>query len=154
MKKLFLIGIFLIFAFSCGGDAGNGGVQNATPTEALKTFLKAKIEKDAETQKKVISRSSLAFLEETAKKQNTTVDRLLTDPAGMELKEVPEMRGEVISGDAATVELQNPNTGTWEKMPLVKEDGQWKIALDQAFREVMKKVNDLMKQMPSKPGEK
>lgn len=143
MKKVCLICLCLIWAAACGGLGTN------SPSSALKTFLEAKVANDAAAQKKVLSKNSLKFLEETAKKESKTVDQLLTDDAGMQLKEIPEIGKEEISGDTATVEVRNPNTGEWEKMPFVKEDGQWKMALDKAFEEAMKKVQELIDKMPS-----
>jgi hypothetical protein len=43
----------------------------------------------------------------------------------------PATRNEKIDGDRATLEVHNEAERRWDLVALVKEDGAWKIALDQ-----------------------
>ncbi|HEX8421805.1 MAG TPA: hypothetical protein VF634_00240, partial [Pyrinomonadaceae bacterium] len=53
---------------------------------------------------------------------------------GMERKPMPDKmpasRNEKINGNDATLEIQDGESGRWDTVTFVKEDGQWKIALD------------------------
>ena len=109
-----------------------------SPTEVLKIFTEATKKKDIETIKKTLSKSMMRVVEETAKKQNISVDAMLTKveaPSG-------ELKNEKIEGDTATVEIKNEAASENDLMPFVKEDGGWKIALDVFMDNVMKKMNE------------
>jgi hypothetical protein len=121
-----------------------------TPTDTLKTFTKATINKDAEGVKKTLSKGSLKMIEESAKAQNLSVDSLLLTENENSLTEVPEMKNEKITGDTATVEVENKVTKSFDVMPLVKEDGEWKLALDKFTQDLMKKLREDMKSPPQK----
>jgi hypothetical protein len=55
----------------------------------------------------------------------------------------PVTRNEKIEGDTATVEIKNETTGEFDmKIPLVREDGMWKLARDKYVEEVLKKANE------------
>ncbi len=117
-----------------------------TPTEAFKTYIKATVNKDIESLKKSLSKSSLEFIETAAKEQNKTVDELLTGGAvEKESKKIPEVRNEKIKGDTATVEYKDETMPEFIEMPLVKEDGTWKIALDKFMQDLLKKLSEEMK---------
>lgn len=114
-----------------------------TPTEAFQTYIKATVNKDIEGLKRSLSKSSLAFIEKAAKEQGKTVDEILTGGAVQnESKKIPEVRNEKITGDTATVEYKDETMPEYMEMPLVKEDGTWKIALDKFMEEVMKKLSE------------
>lgn len=119
----------------------NCSLQNDdSPTAALKTFAEAMQKKDVQVIKSTISAGSLKMFEESAQKQNTTLDEILKKNGGAGLKQIPEMRGEKIEGDRATVEVKNGATPDWDKIPLVKEDGKWKIALDEVLSDVLNRT--------------
>ena len=88
------------------------------------------------------------MMEENAKQQNSTVDELLKKDSGAPFEELPEMRNEKITGDAATVEVKDKNSEKWVTLPFVKEDGVWKVALDKFIQDAMKQMNEEMK-MPA-----
>ncbi len=113
-----------------------------SPTEVLKAFTEATKTKDAEAIKKTLSKNTMKVAEETAKKQNISVDAMLTKVENLEGKQLPEIRNEKIEGDNATVEVKNSATGEYDVMPFVKEDGSWKIALDVFMDNMMKKINE------------
>ncbi len=109
-----------------------------SPTEVLKAFTEATKKKDIETIKKTLSKSMMRVVEETAKRQNISVDEMLKKieaPTG-------ELKNEKIEGDTATVEIKNEATSETDLMPFVKDDGSWKIALDVFMDNVMKKINE------------
>ena len=116
-----------------------------SPTDVLKKFVEASKKKDVETIKQTLSSGTLKMIDESAKKQNTTLDEALKKDDGNTLKEMPETRNEQIEGDTATVEVKNPATSDWDKIPFVKEDGKWKIALDKFMQDLMKKLTEQMK---------
>lgn len=118
-----------------------------SPTETLRVFSQATINKNAGNIMATLSQGSRKMIEDSARAQNSTVEAILLTENENSLKEIPEMRNEKISGDTATVEVKNRKIGGYDKMPLVKENGEWKIALDQYVEIVKKKV---LEQMPNK----
>ena len=55
----------------------------------------------------------------------------------------------MIEGETATVEVKNNVSGEFQKIPFVKEDGVWKVALDKFLDDVMKKMKEEMNKMPA-----
>jgi hypothetical protein len=117
----------------------------SSPTSTLKAFYEAQKKKDVPAMKKTLSKSSLAMIEKGAKEQNKTVDQALTEglekPGGSTDK-MPESRNEKIDGDNATLEVQNEETKKWDKVYFVKEEGDWKLALDKTVEELMKSIGN------------
>jgi hypothetical protein len=134
--KLFIVALCALFIVACGGGAANTG-KDRTPIETLKALNEASKKKDADGIKKLLSKGTLKLLDEAAQKEKTTPDELLRREGGAPMATLPEIRGEKIEGDTAYVEIKNDITNEDEKMPLVKEDGEWKVALDK-YLEVMK----------------
>jgi hypothetical protein len=119
-------------AAACSKSAGS------TPTAVAKSFYDASKAKDVQGVKNALSKKSLAMMEAFAKMGNKTLDEALKDPdSGAKQPPAFEARNEKVTGDTATIEVKDEN-GKWQTMPFVKEDGQWKIALDQAFENAMK----------------
>lgn len=123
--------------------------QTKSPTQTLKDFVEASKKKDVAAMKSMLSKGSLELLEKTAKMQNTNVDELLKKDDDSSLKQVPETREEKIEGDKATVEAKNPVTGEYDKIPFVKEEGSWKIALDTLMNDMLQKMTEQMKNPPT-----
>src|SRR5688500_828273 len=138
INKLFIIALFAITAAACSsGEELNANLANAvnapqeantnaqhekqpeitypkdsysqaSPTDAFKTYIMATVNKDIEGLKKSLSKSSLEFIEKSAKEQNKTVDELLMGGAvENESKTVREIRNEKITGNTATVEYKH-----------------------------------------------
>lgn len=86
------------------------------------------------------------MIEKAARAQKVTSDEVLTSmsrQANAANKEgATETRNEHIEGDAATLELKNPVTGGWDKIPFVKEEGRWKIALDKFMEDILKQTEE------------
>lgn len=49
-----------------------------------------------------------------------------------------ETRNEQLEGSTAALEYKNTATGTWDKVYFVREDGSWKIALDESMKAILK----------------
>ncbi len=116
---------------------------SSSPTSTFKVFYEAQKKKDVEGMKKSLSKGSLAMMEKAAKEQNKTVDKALTEgldsPAGKSDK-MPETRNEKINGDSATLEVQDEDSKKWDTVYFVKEEGDWKIAIDKTLEEMFKKI--------------
>ncbi len=117
-----------------------------SPTEAFKTYIMATVNKDVDTLRKSLSKGSLELVEKSAKEQGKTVDEILTGGAvDNESKKVPEVKNEKINGDSATVDFKDASMPDFLTMPLVKENGTWKVALDQFQKELIEKLSREMK---------
>lgn len=114
-----------------------------SPTDAFKTYIMATVNKDLEGLKKSLSKSSLAFVEESAKEKGETIDEILMGGAVQnKSRKIPEVRNEKISGDTATIEYKDETMPEFITMPMVKEDGTWKMALDKFMEDLIKKLKE------------
>jgi len=121
------------------------------PTDTVRAFNDAVIKKDAAKIRSFLSRGSIRWVAESAKEQGRTVDEILTSDGGAPMPVEREMRNESIEGNNATVEVKNSVLESFDTMYLVKEDGNWRIALDKFQDEMMRKLNELQKDAPD-PG--
>lgn len=145
MKNYIVITIALLAIFI----SGCGTLQTArTPSDTLRALNEAAKKRDAEAIKKLLSKSTLALIEKNAAAQKTTSDDLLTREQGAPFRELPEIRAEKIEGDTATVEIKSEIIPENEKIPLVKEDGEWKVALDKYAEDVRKRYTEEMNKNP------
>ena len=123
-------------------------LKSATPTDTFKAFFEASKKKDVPGMKKTLSKGTLNMFETVANLQNKSVDDMLKEIDKDEKnkdEKMPETRNEKIDGDTATLEVKNEKTGKWDTLPFVKEDKEWKIALDKFLKETMKGIG---KEMP------
>ncbi|MGB7069322.1 MAG: hypothetical protein WBD22_07490 [Pyrinomonadaceae bacterium] len=120
-----------------------------SPTDTLKALNAASKEKNIAGIKNLLSRGTLSLIEESAKAQQQTMDELLAEDDGAPFKELPETRNEQVAADSASVEIKNTETGEFEAMPFVKEDGQWKVALDLYLKKMEEALAEDMKQPPA-----
>jgi hypothetical protein len=106
----------------------------STPTEAFEAYYEAIKAKDVNGVKKLFSKSMLTMMEEQAKRSNKTADDIMAEglkQASADVPEtMPETRNEKIDGDTATLEIKDEKKDKWETIHFVKEDGEWKLALD------------------------
>jgi hypothetical protein len=109
---------------------------SASPTATAKAFYEAAKSRDAQGIKNTMSKGSLEMMEKIAKMQNKNLDEALKEPSASPPPATFESRNEKITGDTATLEVKDEK-GNWETIPFVKEDGQWKIALDKALQQGM-----------------
>ena len=136
------------FIAGCGATAEKLGTKTRTPTETYNALMEATKKKEPAEIKKLLSRGTLTLLDQAAKDQNTTSDELLKrDNIGFE--ENPELVGEkIVSDTLAYVEIKNTITRENEQMPLVKEDGDWKVAIDLYLKELEKRFTEDMNKLP------
>lgn len=146
-KYTFIALVALVFA-------GCSMLQSApSPTDVFKAQVEAQKKKDVAAMKQNLSKGSLELIEKTAKQQNKTLDESLAAdfPMGNDQSKTYETRNETITGDTATLEVKIPQSEEWVKMPFVKEDGRWKLALDVFMKDLMQKMTEQMK-MPTSNG--
>ena len=118
-------------------------LNRSTPTATFKAFFEASKKKDVAGIKKGLSKGTIDMLDKLAKEQNKSTDDMLKDVYKEDKGEtLPETRNEKISGETATIEVKNDKTGKWETLPFVKENGEWKIALDKFLEDMMKGLSD------------
>lgn len=122
-------------------------LNRSSPTATFKAFFEASKKKDTAAMKKSLSKGTVEMFDKLAKEQNKSTDEMLKglDKDGQEEK-IPETRNEKITGDTATLEVKNEKTEKWDTLPFVKEEGEWKIALDKFITDMMiKGLGDKMK---------
>jgi Domain of unknown function (DUF4878) len=125
------------------GMSGCSMLNRSTPTATFKAFFEASRKKDVAGMKKALSKGTLEMYDKLAKEQNKSTDDLLKETDKDDKSEkMPETRNEKITGDTATLEVKNDKTGKWETLPFVKENGEWKIALDKFLEDMMKSFQD------------
>jgi hypothetical protein len=114
-----------------------------SPGEVLKQYVAASQRQDIAAMKKLLSKSSLVYIEERARPLKLTVDDVLKKETEVKLPSALETRNEKIEGATATVEVKNPATGEFDiKYPFVKENGAWKLARDRYIEEEDKKARE------------
>src|SRR5687767_4352589 len=109
-KTIFLVLLAIVFV-----GCSPAPPKEETPTDVLKKYLEAAQKKDVEAMKQTLSAGTLKMIDESAKKQGTTIEELLKKDDGTIPKEMPETRNEQIQGDTATVEVRNGATADWDK---------------------------------------
>jgi hypothetical protein len=137
-KQTLFVGAAILLALAGCKSAGS-------PTAAFKTFFDAQKRKDIPAMKQVLSKTSLAMMEASAKEQGKTLDTLIQeqlDNPASKIDKMPETRNEKINGDQATLELHNEEVQRWDTMYFVKEEGAWKIAFDRTVEEMLKKTGN------------
>lgn len=125
LVRLTSIILLLIAAAAFSGCSGES--TPATPKDTFYTYSKARKKKDLTTMKMLLSSETMKMHSQEAKAQGVTVDEIVQrETLISESQSVLKVRNEVIEGEKATLEVEN-SYGTWETVPFVFEDGQWKI---------------------------
>jgi len=109
------------------------GTTASSPTAAVKAYYQAVANKDFSTAKKYFSSRTMSKMEEGAKKLGKTVEEVLKGDRDTMAATMPEFSNEKITGDTATVDIKVQ--GQTVAMPLVKEGGEWKLALDKLLKD-------------------
>ena len=127
-----------------GGTSGGGGAAASSPMGALRAYYEAVVKRDGSTAKRYLSAGTIKIIEEDAKKAGRSFEQeFLTSvqpaPAGA-APAMPELGNEQINGDTATVEVKE--AGATMKMPMVKEGGEWKLALDKMIEDLKKALEE------------
>ncbi|MEJ7587512.1 MAG: DUF4878 domain-containing protein [Ferruginibacter sp.] len=132
MKKIFACVGFIMILYSCKNGVGG------SPKSTVASFIEASREGDLVKVKKYITRSDVGMLEigENFLAKFDPDGKGMKDKMMNEFKEKTkdarvDIKDEKIDGDNATVNVEFSHEGKSETRPfsLVKEDGQWKIAL-------------------------
>ena len=143
--KTFCILILLTAVLLAGCNSNQTTADS--PGEVLKRYVAASQKGDIQTMKSLLSKSSIAYIEEKGRPMKVTVDDVLRKETEVKLQGAIETRNEKIEGDTATVEVKNPATGEFDvKYPFVREDGAWKLARDKYIEAELKKANDEINQ--------
>lgn len=99
----------------------------STPVETFKTYIKASKNKDTRAMKALLSSATLKMHEQQAKAQNVSIDEVIKRETLLgESQTAVDYKDEKIEGDRATLQYKN-SFGSWETMPFIKENGEWKI---------------------------
>ena len=130
---------------ACGSDSAR------SPSDTFKEYVKASKKKDPTAMKILLSSATMKMHEQEAKSQNTTVDEIVKRETLLAPNQTSvDYRNEVINGDKASIQFKNAY-GSWETLPFVKEDGQWKIdkagyadQIIQQMDESNRKIDDLI----------
>jgi uncharacterized lipoprotein len=153
MKRfnLFRLLILCVLALLFAGCSSTR--EPATPVATFQTYVKAFKKKDITTMKLLLSTDTIKMHEQEAKSEGVTLDDIVKRETllGDDQKTV-EYRNEKIDGDKATLEFKN-QYGSWETLPFVHENGEWKIDkkgyLDQMMKDVEQnnqQLDDLINQ--------
>lgn len=131
---IFALALAATLTVAC--SKGGGG---ATPTDALKAYIDAASKKDVAGMKSHLSQGTLKLMEDGAKAMNKNLDDMLKDESGQMPPEAANIKysNEKITGDTATVDMTAQ--GQTATMPLVKENGDWKLALDKFIQDMKSK---------------
>ena len=111
----------------------SSGDPASSPTAALRAYYQAAMNKDIATAKKYLSAGTMRVMEEGAKKMGKSVDEAFEEGA-QTTTVMPEFGSEKITGDTATVDIKAQ--GATVTMPMVKEDGVWKLAMDKLIEDM------------------
>lgn len=121
--------------------------QPKSPIETFKSYITAAKKKDTTTMKLRLSAESIKMHEQQAKAQNVTLDDVVKQETLFnEGQKVVEFRNEKIDGEKATLEVKN-TFGTWETVPFVLEDGEWKIDKKGYADRLMQEIEQSTQQM-------
>ncbi|MBA3694864.1 MAG: nuclear transport factor 2 family protein [Acidobacteria bacterium] len=141
-----IIALVALWFIGCGGAAN--APQTVSPTDVLKTYIEASDRKDLAAVKQTFSKGTMKMYEDAAQKRQISIDEVIKDQfelaSSAELKSKLELGKETIEGDTAMVEVKDNTTGNLERIPFVKEDGVWKVALDKFMEDLMNKMREEM----------
>jgi hypothetical protein len=127
-----------IFISACAILACSSSPKATTPLEALKLYSAARKKKDVPAMRNFLSKGSIKMAEDDAKAQNRPIDEvLLNDTLFPENVSTVEYKNESKTDENATIEVKN-QFGIWDRVPFIKEDGEWKIAKEKFADEFQK----------------
>ena len=121
--------LFLSFVISVAASVPgcSGETKPDTPIESFKAYVNAVKQKDTTKMKLLLSSESIKMHEQEAKVQNITLDDVVKrETLFTEGQKTVEFRNQKIEGDKASLEVKN-SFGSWETVPFVREDDEWKI---------------------------
>lgn len=142
MKRIFvevlktngsLTAIILTLALIALSSAACKKSAGESPGATFEAFYESLKNKNVEAYKKTVSKKTLEILERRAKDLGRSLDEYIKLDMEKPTRTLPdklETRNEKIEGDKATLEVKNTEGG-WNTVPFVKEDGQWKLSLEE-----------------------
>ncbi|CAN5629568.1 hypothetical protein BH24ACI2_BH24ACI2_03960 [soil metagenome] len=116
-------------------------IKAQSPTEAYKMLYAAVKAKDINKIKQLMTKNTMSFAEYQAQLQKKTVDSILENGfmATTFAPFLPEIRDERIKDNFGAVEVYNQQENHWEDLPFIFEDGGWKLAVGDVFKNTYKK---------------
>ena|SRR5687767_867425 len=116
-------------------SSSSSGSTASSPTAALRAYYQAAMNKDIPAAKRYLSAGTMAMMEEGARKMGKSLDDAFKEGAAQTPPTaMPEFSNEKINGDTATVDMKVE--GMTLTMPLVKEGGEWKLAMDKMIEDM------------------
>jgi hypothetical protein len=132
----------VLFGGSCAGEK-----KPDTPIESFKAYVNAVKQRDTTRMKLLLSSESIKMHEQEAKSQNLTLDDVVRrETLFTEGQKTVEFRNQKIEGDKATLEVKN-SFGSWETVPFVREDDEWKIDKKSYADRLMQEIQQNNQQM-------
>jgi hypothetical protein len=106
-----------------------------SPSEAYRMLFAAVKSQDSAKIKSMLSKGSLSLAEVWGGQQKKPVEEVIKN--GLHettmADKMPQLRDERTKGDFAAVEVWNETRKKWDDIPLVKEDGHWRVAFGDQF---------------------
>ena len=145
MMKLYRILLILLAVFgfvSCSSEQ-----KNKTPLDTLRAYTEAIKKKDTAMMKSLLSKGSIKMAQDEAKSKNVPVDEIIQNETLFSSDQrVVEFRNQKIEGDNATIEVKT-SVGSFDRIPFIKEDGEWKIAKEKYLEEQLKQADEDSKKL-------
>jgi hypothetical protein len=112
---------------------------NLSPTQSLRAYIEAASRRDVPDMKSHLSQGTLSLMEQGARNMNRNLDDMLKEEASQMPPNAANIiySNERINGNTATVDMTAQ--GQTATMPLVKENGEWKLALDKFIQDMKNK---------------
>jgi len=118
---------------------GGAGTPASSPTAALRAYYEAGMKKDIAAAKRYLSTGSIKVLEEGARNMGMSLDEAMQQNVQQSASStMPEFTNERVSGDTATVDIKAQ--GDTLTMHMVKEGGEWKLAMDKVLEDLKRKA--------------
>jgi hypothetical protein len=123
--------LLLAVAFTFSAACSKSATSTLGRAAAVRAYYEAINRKDITAAKKYLSAGSISKLEAEAKDLGKTSDVTFREAAEKTGDTMPDFSNEKISGDTATVDMKAQ--GPTVTALLVKESGEWKLAMDKMF---------------------
>ena len=136
--------------------SGSDAKANAEPKDAVKAFVDALKAKDANAVKSALSEKTNKMLALQEKMSGMSVVDVFSKDGFDGLPSEPETRNPKIDGEKATLEVKDKKDDKWSEIPLVKENGSWKLAFadadyDAKYEQMAAEVEKMMKDKKDVP---
>jgi hypothetical protein len=109
-----------------------------TPSQTAKNFFEAVRNRQYGDVRELLSKRSMDNLNDAAKTVNTNMDQALKRVIDQDAQDMAannytgfETRNEDVRGERATVEVKATAAPEYARLSMVKEDGRWKINIDE-----------------------